>query len=490
MFLDNQTILILVCIIPSIVGFCSFIDTFHHRMYTGISLLGGITNLILLSSLHLSSFTINFCNLHFSFDGYGYLLAILMSISWIITSIYSHGYLQQHFEDKRPRFYAFLSITISTVITSGFAHSIITLLIFYTMSSVCILYLLQTFKLPHQKIARTYIISVILPPLLGIIPLGLYYGILYTPFDSLSVSTLHLSDIEASLLLALIIVLFSKNCVMPFHTWLPESSFAPAPLSALVHTAGAVQTGIIAIVKIARHMYSPEYLVHLNSTFYYTGWISYLCGATALYTAYCAWRTTNLKKRFSYSTVGQLSYIISAILLGTNASLIGALLHIITHSFAKISLFFSAGILSASFSARSAKEVNKVISKIPWLIIVMSASGLSIAGVPFFAGFHSKDLMLLEEMHTKHFAAALFLLCGSFVNLLYIYPILKSGITAYVPKKKHTEEEINEISKRIHPTMKYGTILSFSLLLGISIFLDIDSEGIVQFIFEDALHIQ
>jgi NADH:ubiquinone oxidoreductase subunit 5 (subunit L)/multisubunit Na+/H+ antiporter MnhA subunit len=178
----------------------------------------------------------------------------------------------------------------------------------------------------------------------------------------------------------------------------------------------------------------------LNDHFFETGWLTYLCGLTALYTAYKAWKTTDLKKRFSYSTVGQLSYIITAILLGTDQALLGAVLHIITHSVAKANLFFFAGIAMSLIDTVNASKVAALVTRHRLLGICASIAGLSITGFPFLAGYYSKDTMLLEEIHRHHYAAALFLALGSLMNFIYIWPLLKATFfTKHVPHQRQTE---------------------------------------------------
>jgi len=231
----------------------------------------------------------------------------------------------------------------------------------------------------------------------------------------------------AALCLVLFVIGISKNSVMPFHTWLPKTMSAPAPVSALIHSVAAVKSGVIVMTKIAVYVYGLDFLRSLTSDFLTGGWLIYLCGITSVYTAYKALKSDNLKVRFSYSTIGQISYIIIALLVATPASVLGAMLHIITHSIAKMGLFFVAGTYNSLYKTLKADQIAKITPYTPWLVIAVAIFGASITGFPFFAGYHSKDLMLLEEIHTGNYAAAVFLLIGSLINILYIYPVVKSG---------------------------------------------------------------
>jgi multicomponent Na+:H+ antiporter subunit D len=196
----------------------------------------------------------------------------------------------------------------------------------------------------------------------------------------------------------------------------------------MIHSVASVQIGSIVLFKIAKHVYGTELLSDLCDHFLETGWLLYLCGFTAIYTAYRAWKTQNLKERFSFSTVGQLSYIITAILIGTPQSMQGAMLHIVTHSIAKLGLFFCAGAYLTSFGTVQAAKVADAIPGQRWLGAVAVLFGLSISGFPFFAGYYSKDIMLLEEIHRHHYSAAAFLVIGSILNFVYIYPLIRATL--------------------------------------------------------------
>jgi multicomponent Na+:H+ antiporter subunit D len=397
----------------------------------------------------------------FSLDKYSQLFVVLVNVAWTVCSIYSVDYLKYNFSEKANQFHTHLSLAVAAVLATGLSENILTLILFYTLSGLAILPLLTKFKFKHQSIAFVYSLNVLIPPLVTILPVSYFLGILLVPFDFLHIKDLNLTDTQASLLLAGFVVFFSKNCVMPFHLWLPRSSFAPAPVSALVHTVGAVQTGTIAILKIGHYVYGDNYLYTLNNDFFKTGWLTYLCGFTAIYTAFRAWKTTNLKERFSFSTVGQVSYIITAILVGTPACTMGAILHIITHSLSKMTLFFNAGILSTTFKATETYEIGKIAPSLPWVTFTTGIAGLSITGFPLLAGYYSKDLMLIEEIHTHHYAAAFFLLTGSFINFLYIYPVIKAGLWPRIKKYVFLQDVIIvELKEKVPLSMKVATLIT------------------------------
>jgi multicomponent Na+:H+ antiporter subunit D len=388
----------------------------------------------------------------FTLDRTSWIFVILVYLCWSLTLLYSADYVRYQFAEKAERFHRLMSLTITLALGAGTAGNFFTLLFFYLLSIPVIYPLITIRQEPASwEAGKFYLKNTLIPTLLIVVPTVLYAFPLFTPFRQFSVEQLGWSPAQASFFLALLVIGFSKNCVAPFHLWLPRSAVAPAPVTALVHSVAAVQTATIALLKIAKYVYGEEYLAGLSDHIFETGWLIYLCGGTAIYTAYRAWKTPDLKQRFSFSTVGQLSYIMTAILVGSPQATEGATLHIVTHSFAKLNLFFCAGAYLTVFGSFQGPVVAKAIPGQRWLGVAAVISGLSIGGFPFLAGYYSKDLMLIEEIHRHHYSAAAFLILGSVINFVYIWPIIKATFS------RRTSE--TPVSPTVPWTMKAAIVL-------------------------------
>jgi len=420
-------------------------------------------NTFLLLSQGLVLGSINFGVFSFSLDRFSFLFATLLNACWLVTILYASDFVRYGFQDKAKRFYGLMSVAVCLITGAGTSDNLFTLYFFYLFSIPAVLPLVTLRGGKESKSAgRWYLYSTLGPALLIALPVLLYVGLWFVPFEHLSIHQVTQSDVTASLILAGLIVGFSKNCVAPFWGWLPRTAIAPAPVSALIHSVGAVHMGTIAVLKIILYLYGYDYVSRLSMRFEHTGWLIYLCGGTALYTALCAYRSVDLKKRFSYSTVGQLSYVITAGLIGTPGALLGATLHIATHSVAKMNLFFVAGAFNSVYGTVDAREVAKIIPHARGLVIPIAISGLSITGFPFLAGYYSKDLMLLEEIAHHQYAAAVFLVLGSVLNLLYILPILRAACK--------TTAGSDFVSKPIPLGIKLALIVNTLLVVGLSVF--------------------
>ncbi len=407
--------------------------------------------------------SIRFGPFAFSLDRFSFLFALLLNICWLVTIIYSSDFVHYHFQEKAKTFYGLMSVALSLITGAGTSDNLFTLYFFYLLSIPAVFPLVSLRDGKESKEAgRWYLYSLLGPALLIALPILIYVDQWFIPFENLSIQRVTTSDSIASLILAGLIVGFSKNCVAPFWAWLPKASIAPAPVSGLIHSVGAVHTGTLAVLKIIVYLFGYEYMSRLSLRFEHAGWLIYLCGGTSLYTAICAYRSVDLKKRFSYSTVGQLSYVITAGLVGTPGALLGALLHIASHSVAKMNLFFVAGTFNSVYGTVNAREVAKIIPNVRWLAIPIAVSGLSITGFPFLAGYYSKDLMLLEEIAHHQYAAAAFLVVGSVLNFLYIFPVLRAAC-----------QRVNGSHMNLKPVpfgIRLALAINTLLVIGLSIF--------------------
>jgi multicomponent Na+:H+ antiporter subunit D len=347
------------------------------------------------------------------------------------------------------------------------AGNLITLFVFYVVG-IPLTYPLINLRENAASInsARNFLKQTLLPSLLIFLPAILITENLigHVSFDgSATLGKNNINPMLGGILLFMYVIGISKNSVFPFHTWLPSTNPAPAPISGLIHSVAAVKTGSIALIKIAVYIFGLDYIHFLTSSFLTGGWLIYLCGLTAVYTAYKALTTDDLKQRFAYSTVGQLSYIILAILIGTKTGILAATLHIVTHAIAKSCLFYVAGFYNSVYHTTSAKEIGKIMPSTRFIAFVIAVCGLSISGFPFLAGYYSKDLMLIEEWHSHYYASAIFLLIGSIINLFYIIGPVKSAFNKIDPEFQ---------VKKVPLSMLFTFVISVALIIGGNLYIN------------------
>ncbi|HKC67385.1 MAG TPA: proton-conducting transporter membrane subunit [Bacteroidia bacterium] len=434
----------------------------NRDLFYVISILISVISIFLSFSLSTDlNFEIPSIDFSIIIDKYSKIFLLLVNSTWLISIIYSYEYTKYQFQEKRTTFFIFLNILLSVVMINACAGNLITLFVFYFIG-IPLTYPLINLRNndASKKSAIGFLEQTILPSFLIFLPAIIitetFIG--HVSFNGkITLGSNNISPAIGGLLLCMFVVGISKNSVFPFHTWLPNTNTAPAPVSGLIHSAATVKTGSIALIKIAVYIFGLDYIHVLTSNFLTGGWLIYLCGLTAIYTAYRALTTDDLKRRFAFSTVGQLSYIILAILIGTRTGIMAAMLHIVTHAIAKSCLFYVAGFYNSVYKTTSVKHISEIMPNTRFIALVIAICGLSITGFPFLAGYYSKDLMLVEEWHSHYYSSAFFLLLGSIINLFYIIGPVKNAFK----KKNHTLT-----TQKIPFSMLLTFIISIILIIG------------------------
>lgn len=440
----------------------------HEILICAISLCGLVISIVVPISSDIYYIDFGFIKLKFMCDVYSYIFGILVNIVWILTNLYSYSYtsisIHRH---KIGSFFRYLSLTIFAVFGICYAANLITIMIFTILLTLLTAPLITQNNTKNSIRARNWYIITHLGTTFVLLLPAVYLVWHYTGSTDF-VQTHSLASLDNDIISALILTLFvfgiSKNCIMPFHNWIIKTTVAPTPVSGLLHSVAAVKSGSIMMIKIVVYIFGTEYMQHLTSSFWTGGWILYLCGITALYAAWCAWKTKIVKHRFAYSTISQLSYIMSSFMLATPLAIMAGTLHIVSHSICKIVLFYIAGIFSAIYGIYSTGDAAKLAPHIKFWIGCLAFCGASIIGFPFLPGSFGKDYMIVADWKSHHYASIVFLIAGSIINILYIYPIVKAGFFTKNPKPI--------IKKHIPLTMRIAIIGGILIAISMSIFIN------------------
>ena len=359
----------------------------------------------------------------FEVEPLGMLFALLASFLWIVTSVYSIGYLRSHHEWRQTSFYSYFAVALGSTMGIAFAGNLFTLFIFYEMLT------LSTYPLvthagddTAREGGRMY-----LGYLLGTSVILLLLALVWTwsltgtlDFRAGGILEGAATPGIASILLVLFIFGIGKAAVMPFHLWLPAAMVAPTPVSALLHAVAVVKAGVFTILKVAIYIFGVDFLTEIPAT----EWLMYVAAATILLAALVALRQDNLKLRLAWSTISQLSYIVLCVLLVTPLGITGGALHIVMHAFAKITLFFCAGAILIATHKTNISEMNGIGRRMPWTMGAFAVGALSMIGVPPTAGFISKWYILLAAIEVQHMFAVGVIIVGTLLNAAYFLPIV------------------------------------------------------------------
>lgn len=358
----------------------------------------------------------------FEVEPLGMLFALLASFLWIVTSVYSIGYLRSHHEWRQTSYYSYFAVALGSTMGIAFAGNLFTLFIFYELLT------LSTYPLvthagddAAREGGRVYLgyllgTSVILF-LLALVWIWSLTGAL--DFRDGGILEGVVTPGTASILLVLFIFGIGKAAVMPFHLWLPAAMVAPTPVSALLHAVAVVKAGVFTILKVAIYIFGIDFLAEIPAT----RWLMYVAAVTILLAAFAALRQDNLKLRLAWSTISHLSYVVLGTLLATPLGIVGGGMHIVMHAFAKITLFFCAGAILVTTHKTRISEMNGLGRRMPVTMAAFFIASLSIIGLPPLGGFWSKWFLALGTLDAQQLVMLCVLLAGSLLNIAYLLPI-------------------------------------------------------------------
>ncbi len=401
---------------------------------TNIILLKGLLNGTPISSGEQVLFT--GMSLKLSAEPLGVLFALLASFLWIVTTIYSIGYMRAHQEKNQTRFYLCFAIAISAVMAAAYSDNLLTLFVAYEAITLSTVPLVTHAGTPAaQRAGRIYIMTLMGASIGLLMPAMIWIWFETGSLDFVPGGILadtNLSPLSLSILLGLIVFGTAKAALMPMHSWLPNAMVAPTPVSALLHAVAVVKTGVFLILKVVVYIFGLQTLSETGAA----NWLIYISCTTILLASLIALTKDNLKARLAYSTIGQLSYIILAALLATSESIVGGGLHIVAHAFGKITLFFCAGAILVSLHVKNVSDLDGMGKHIPLTMGAFFIGAISIIGLPPTGGLWSKFSIAIGSLDAGLMFPVTVLTLSSLLNIAYLLPI---PIRAFFLDKKATE---------------------------------------------------
>ncbi len=214
--------------------------------------------------------------------------------------------------------------------------------------------------------------------------------LVFTSFSSINYADIVAGSSELSAGTATAIVLLfllaasGKSAQLPLFVWLPDAMAGPTPVSALIHAATMVTSGVFLLTRL-----NP---ILAQADVWATGTIAWVGAITALVAATAAVAQNDIKKVLAYSTVSQLGYLFLAVGVG---GYVAALFHMITHAFFKALLFLGSGsVIHGMHDEQDMRKMGGLKAFMPITGFTFILGWLAIAGVPPFSGFWSKDEIL------------------------------------------------------------------------------------------------
>ncbi len=363
-------------------------------------------------------------------DAMGMFFALVASILWLFTSIYSIGYMRALDEHGQTRYFASFAVAISATIGVAFSANLLTLYLFYEMLSLSTYPLVTHHQDAEAKNSGRKYLTYILGTSIGFaLPAMLLTYFLAGTLDFSQGGILAgsgASPATLGLILVLFLFGFAKAGLMPFHGWLPAAMVAPTPVSSFLHGVAVVKVGVFSILRVIFHIFGADLLLDVNLGVV----ITTIASITIIVASLVALTQDNLKRRLAYSTVGQLSYMILGAGMLSAAGMTGGLLHIGMHAFGKITLFFCAGAIYVAAGKKYISQMDGLGRRMPITYLAFMFGALSIIGMPPLGGFISKWNLVIGAVSSDQLILLLVLLVSSLLNAAYFLPIVYRGFFA------------------------------------------------------------
>ena len=405
------------------------------------------------------------------------LMAVFFSLIMILSILGGGKYILSDItETKQNLFYVLINLMMSSLLALIYTNDLFTAYVFIEINTIAAGGLILIRDTGHTLVAATkYMIMSLIGSGLILIGLSMLYGIT----GHLLMSNIHESVIQINangqytIPLTVIIVficvgLAIKSALFPFHSWLPDAYGYSTVSSAAILSSLVSKSYIFLLIKIFYRVIGLDIIMHyhVENILFIFGILGMILGSVS------AIHQMDIRRMIAFSSVAQIGYIYMGIGLDTEAGILAALFHVISHAASKSLLFISArGLSEVSGNSKLFPDLKGAGYRNIIAGIGFSTGALSMIGIPLFAGFTSKvyfALATLESSPFKLWTAMIALAISTVLNAVYF---LHTVLTIYTPVNK---------TDRIGFRAKRQFTLAILLFVLLNLFLGIGSNLVWQ----------
>jgi NADH-quinone oxidoreductase subunit L len=348
-------------------------------------------------------------NLGLRVDGLTAIMLVVVTSVSLLVQVYSQGYMAH--DGGYSRYYAYMSLFTASMLGLVLVDSLLVVFVFWELVGLSS-YLLIGFWF-HKPAAARAAMKAFLVTRLGDVGFLLAIILIWTKtgtFDIAEVQQLAVAGaISVNVLTVFALGVFAgaagKSAQFPLHVWLPDAMEGPTPVSALIHAATMVAAGVYLVARLF-----PVFEVADNARMT----VACIGATTALIAALLGLVMTDIKRVLAYSTISQLGYMMLALGVG---GYVAAIFHLFTHAFFKALLFLGSGSVNHSTNTFDMRQMGGLRKYMPWTFATFAAGSLALSGVFPFAGFWSKDEILVDAWNDQ--------------QALFWVALAVSGLTAF-----------------------------------------------------------
>jgi len=346
-------------------------------------------------------------------------MLVVVTLVSLLVQIYSLGYM--HGDKGFTRYFAYVSVFSFAMLLVIVTNNLLILYIGWELVGLCS-YLLIGFWYEKQSASdagkKAFITT-------KVGDVGFFLGLLMlwakthtfhfaTLYDSVRTG-LDAGTISPSYLAVALILFFGgavgKSAQFPLHVWLPDAMEGPTPVSALIHSATMVAAGVYLVGRAF-----PLFMLSKVAILF----VAYTGAITAIFAATMALVMNDIKKVLAYSTISQLGFMMLGLGVGGYVS---GLFHLVTHAFFKPLLFLGSGSVIHAMHTQDIRNMGGLMKTMRITAITFLLGSISIAGIPPFAGFFSKDAILANVFELVYVEPVHI--------LLLVMPVIAAFMTAF-----------------------------------------------------------
>ncbi|HXK14067.1 MAG TPA: NADH-quinone oxidoreductase subunit L [Gaiellaceae bacterium] len=350
-------------------------------------------------------------------DPLSLMMMLIVSGVGMLIVLYSIGYMDG--DDEERRYFAYMALFVFSMLLLVQGGNLLMLLVGWGLVGLSSYLLIGFWHQRPEAVAaakKAFVMNAIGDATMA---LALFLLIAKTGslnFEQVFTAAPSFSNWTANLVaLGLLGGAVAKSAQLPLHTWLPDAMEGPTPVSALIHAATMVTAGVYLIVRTAPLFEQAPKVLELASG---------LGAGTLLMAGLIALVQTDIKKVIAYSTMSQIGYMFLGAGIGAYPE---AMFHLMTHAFFKALLFLAAGIVIHALSAeQDIRKMGGLRKLMPLTFIAFLVGSLSLAGIPPFSGFFSKDSILAALLANGWYGEVLWVvgMLGTFLTGLYAFRLL------------------------------------------------------------------
>lgn len=391
-----------------------------------------------------------------------------MTIVFTSVGIYAFEYMKH--EEYKNRFFAFYLMLMGVLNGIYMSSNLISMYFFYEFMTI-LSFPLVIHNLSKESISAGYkymfySVAGAFLALFAIIFVAGYSDTLTFKAGGF-IDMQKLSGHEGIFLVFVFITIIGFGCkagLFPLQEWLPIAHpVAPAPASAVL--SGVItKSGVFAIIRFVFYCIGAD---NLRGTWVQYGWMI-LALLTVFLGSMMAYRENVMKKRFAYSTVSQVSYILFGLSVLHPVGMMGALLHVIFHSVIKDDLFMISGVIIHNTKETTISGLKGIGKRMPVTIWCFTISALSLIGIPPLSGFISKWFLATGSIDSQipvfRYLGPAILLVSALLTAGYLLPVTMNG---FFPGKDYPEEQLDKCEAKKLALIPIIFLAIISIVLGL-----------------------